>query len=373
MTERRNCCICNGVTTELDSFNNFPIRFGMNIETKYKYENLIFAICNDCNNIQLSKLINIEDLYSNHPHNNNIIGDIWKQHFISYTNFIKNINNNLKNVLEIGSPNDKILKYMETYNTWTLLDPNVQKFSQSNIITINSFFDKEFDKTKKYDVIISSHLIEHLYEPSNQIELMNTCLHDKGDIFISVPNMEYYSKNHSPFLSISFEHTYYLNTVNMIYLLNKNGLEVINYEYYSKHSIFYHCKKNNSIGSSINVIKQYNLTNRYFFYNKINYFKTIVHNINKQLLNINKSIYIFGCHTNSQILIYFGLNISNIQYILDNDENKHNKYFYGTNLLCKSPNIIKDVNNPTIICYIGNYSQEVKTQLSLLNQKILFV
>ena len=52
------------------------------------------------------------------------------------------------------------------------------------------------------------------------------------------------------------------------------------------------------------------------------------------------------------ILLYMKLNISNITCILDNDTSKQNS-FYGSSLICKSPNIIKEIDNPMIICYIG--------------------
>ena len=85
-----------------------------------------------------------------------------------------------------------------------------------------------------------------------------------------------------------------------------------------------------------------------------------------------KNVYIFGCHTNTQIMIYLKLNIDNITIILDNDTSKHNKYFYGTNLLCKSPNILNNIDNPKVICYIGNYTEEVKEQLKTINENIEF-
>lgn len=373
MIIRNNCCICNGDTDYICEFENYPIRFDMVLNTNYQFQTLKFMICRDCNNIQLNNLINIEDLYSNKPHNNNIIGETWKQHFISYAKFMNTINNNLMDVLEIGSPNDKILTHINDYNTWTLLDPNAQIFNISNIISMKAYFNETFDTSKKYTTIISSHLIEHLYNPSQQIARMNECLTEEGDLFISVPNMEYYSKTHTPFLGIHFEHTYYLNTVNMIYILNKNQFEVINYEYYNNHSIFYHCKKNKHMKLSLDSVKQYNIVNLQLFHDKIGYFKTLITDINRSILHTNRPVYLYGCHTNSQILIYLGINTTNIKYILDNDTSKHDKYFYGTGLLCKSPEVIKEIESPIVICYIGNYSQEVKTQLLGINNQVVFV
>ena len=196
-------------------------------------------------------------------------------------------------------------------------------------------------------------------------------MNDSGDMFFSIPNMEYFSKNGAPFSGIYSEHTYFLNKVNMIYLLNKSNYEVCAIKYFKNHSIFFHCKKNNNLNISTLSLKQYNLSNEYIFDKTNKYFSELVSNINNKIQN-KKNIFIFGCHQNSQILLHFGLNSENIVCILDNDKNKQGKYFYGTNLLCKSPDIISNIEEPIVICHIGVYTKEVKIQLDKMNKKIIW-
>ena len=50
----------------------------------------------------------------------------------------------------------------------------------------------------------------------------------------------------------------------------------------------------------------------HLFNEKIIYFKDLVKSINKQISD-KDSVYLFGCHTNSQMLVYFNLNIKNIR------------------------------------------------------------
>ena len=201
---------------------------------------------------------------------------------------------------------------------------------------------------------------------------MNNILSENGQMFISVPNMEFYAKTETPFNGMHFEHTYFLNETNIIHLANNNNFEIINKKYYNNHSIFYNLIKKNISSNSFHLMRQYNISYTHLFNEKINYFKKLVKDINKKITNMEQ-VYIFGCHTNSQIMVYFNLNITNIRYILDNDTRKHKQYFYGTNLLCKSPEILKDIKNPKIVCYIGNYTSEVIEQLKTINNGIVLL
>lgn len=374
MIIRNNCCICNIKLENSIIFKDFPSRIGVSSSLDYKYNDLSISQCTQCNTFQLSKLVPLDELYVV-SHNNEIIGKVWLNHFIEFSKFIKENKGNLLDVLEIGSPTDKILKYIdaENYNKWILLDPNAVKYDNNKVISINKFLDKDLLIKDKYNTIIHSHLIEHLYNPVEQLSLMNDLLDDNGDLFISAPNMEHYGYTHSPFLGIHFEHTYFLNRINTIYLLNKSNFVVKNIINYNTHSLFYHCKKEKNLNTSIDMVKQYNITSKYFFDTKINYYKELVSSINKKILNCNSHIYIFGCQTNTLMLIYFKLNTENVKFILDNDKTKQNKYFYGTNLTCKSPEILSTVDNPYVICYIGEYTNEVKIQLNNINNNITYL
>lgn len=367
---RDKCCICDSKIIHLESFYNYPIKFSMSKTQEYEYRDLKFMKCINCNTIQLGELIELEKLYCD-AHNNEIIGKTWINHFKEFATFINFNHNNLKNVLEIGGPTDKIFKYINNYNNWTLIDPNAKIYG-GKITTINNFFNKDFKVNHSIDTIIHSHLLEHLYSPNEMLYNMNNILSENGQMFISVPDMEFYSKSGTPFNGMHFEHTYFLNETNIIYLANNNNFKIINKKYYNNHSIFYHLIKKNISSNYIDLMQQYNISYTELFNEKINYFKNLVKDINKKITDTDQ-VYIFGCHTNSQIMVYFNLNITNIRYILDNDKSKQQKYLYGTNLLCKPPEILKDIKNPKVICYIGNYTNEVIEQLKNINNSIVFL
>ena len=261
-----------------------------------------FSECVECNTIQLTNLIDLKILYDK-PHNDNSIGNTWIEHFKKFSSMIKKFKNKNDTVLEIGSPTDKILKYIDDYSNWILLDPNAKDYTNTliykdkNIKSINSFFSKDTSFDFKVDTIIHSHLLEHLYNPCELLSNMSKILDKDGSIFISVPNLHSYSFN-MVFLGLHFEHTYFLNEINMLYLCNKCNLQIVNKEYYKTHSIFYQLKKcDNQENISIDLLKNFNLGYKSLLFKKIEEIKEKISIFNSKTKD--KEIYIFGCHSNT--------------------------------------------------------------------------
>jgi 2-polyprenyl-3-methyl-5-hydroxy-6-metoxy-1,4-benzoquinol methylase len=125
-----------------------------------------------------------------------------------------------KIVMEIGCPSGKISNLCDKYKKWYAIDPNINFncYNDSNIIFLKQFFDENIiNKTnEKIDIIIHSHLFEHIYEPN---KFLNDCYHllnDNGEMFFGIPNMEYISeKSIAPFFGVFFEHTIFYNRENM--------------------------------------------------------------------------------------------------------------------------------------------------------------
>ena len=369
---RYKCCICDNSLNSIINLENYPISLAMSNNNNYTFNELIFTECVNCKTIQIKKLIDLKILY-NQPHNNNIIGKTWIEHFEKFSSIINRFKKHNDNILEIGGPTDKIEKYVDNYSQWTLMDPNSVKYSGKNIQNINNFFSEEYKFDCKFDTIIHSHLLEHLYEPKKMLLKMAELLTDDGNMFISIPNLHLHSFD-IIFLGMNFEHTYFINEINMLYLYNICNLQIINKEYYKNHSIFYHLKKTTHTKTiTLLLLRELNLGYKLLLLNKIDEMKVKINNINLINNNNNNNTYIFGCHSNTQAMLYFGLNPRNIKCILDNDPLKWNKMLYGYQLLCNRPEIIKNEKNVIIICNIGVYTYEVKKQLLEINNSIKFI
>jgi SAM-dependent methyltransferase len=362
---RNNCAICNGNLKNIYSLNNVPITLSCveNIE-KLKYSNMSFSQCCSCNTIQLDKLIPLEILYSN-SHNYNSVGETWKGYFQLFNENISKILKD-KNVLEIGCPSGKIALSHNNYKKWYIVEPNKNKSICFNekITFIESFFDDKFIINDKIDVIVHSHLFEHIYEPNIFLKKCYEIIEENGEMIFGLPDMQYISENKlSLFLGIFFEHTIFLNKDNIVFLLNQNGFDIIDIIDYKNHSTIYHVKKS-KIVRSINSLSIHNYYETFMnsvsvFLNNTKYFNSIIE-------NTNKNVYIFGASYNTQLLLTIGLNINKINGILDNCKDKQNKYLYGYNLLINNPEIIKE-NDCIVILHNGYYSIEIREQLKNIN------
>ena len=364
---RNKCCICDGELDSIITFEKYPISLSMTDNNKYIFEDLIFTECVKCKTIQIKKLIDLEILYDK-PHNHNIIGKTWIEHFQKFSSMINKFKKHNDNVLEIGSPTDKIEKHIDNYLNWILIDPNSEKYPEKNIQSVKEFFTEKSEFNCKIDTIIHSHLLEHLYEPKKMLLKMNEILTDDGNIFISIPNLHSYSFENL-FLGMTFEHTYFINEINMLYLCNSCKLEIVNKQYYKSHSIFYQLKKKQTPQMSSSLLKEFNLGYKSLLLNNINKIKKTISKINTEIKDAT-NVYIFGCHSNTHAMLYFGLDINCIECILDNDPIKWNKQLYGYQLFCKSPEIIKDKEHPIVICNIGPYTNEIIEQLLKINNLV---
>jgi predicted SAM-dependent methyltransferase len=371
---REKCGICNSKNINIFyEIKNIPIKLSCIKEYKNDLETMSFFKCKDCLTIQLDKLIPLDILYSD-SHNYTSYGETWNNYFKLFCNNIKDLIFN-KNVLEIGCPSGKIVKNSINYNKWYIVDPNKnENIVFNNIIFLKQMFDEKFEINEKIDIIIHSHLFEHIYEPNIFLNKCYDILDDNGEMFFGIPNMEYIAeKELCPFLGIFFEHTIFLNNDNVKYLLNNNGFDIIRIINYENHSTLFHVKKN--ILKNKNENKIFKIDNKFIdmFYNTINKYSSFVKYCNEIIeINNKKNIYLFGASYNTQYLIAFGINQQNIKGILDNSKEKEGKYFYGYNLIIYNPSIL--INDDCIVILKnGFYSNEIKKQILEINSKILIL
>jgi len=373
---RNNCAICSSnLVINFYEINNIPINLYCSDEYINKTDTLSFINCENCNTIQLNKLIPLDILYSN-SHNYSSVGKIWNNYFELFINKIKNIIIN-KNILEIGCPSGKIAQQSIDYNKWFIIDPNKNSninFNE-NIFFIQSLFDEKFNISEKIDIIIHSHLFEHIYEPNIFLKKCYEILDDNGEMIFGVPNMEHIAqKELCTFLGIFFEHTIFLNEENITYLLLQNNFIINQIIKYENHSVIYHVKKN-IININNQNINNLNIDKCYYkiFNDSIIKYTEFVNNCIKIINeNINKEVYIFSASYNTQYLLAFGLNNVYINGILDNCKDKHDKYLYGYNLKIYDPEVLKN-NDAIVICNSGYYMNEIIEQIKNINTNIIII
>ena len=156
--------------------------------------------------------------------------------------------------------------------------------------------------------------------------------------------------------------------------MESNGFSLITREkFMDDHSMFYHFKK-----TTKNKVDIKNFENKYDYNKKLftewfDHHKNEAENLLQQIQKTNSPVFLFGAHIFSQTLLNFGLDEKHIGCILENDDKKHNKRLYGTNLIVKSPDILKDQHEPMIILRAGVYNNEIKEQILKINPSAIII
>jgi len=365
--KRNLCSICNSLLENIYILDNFPTKLFCTIKPVKDFSKLSFSQCVSCNTIQLDELIPLEMLYSE-SHNYTSFGEIWKNYFKVFINKINNIIKD-KNILEIGCPSGKIaMNIINNYNKWIIVEPNKNDNINlnKNIIFVEKFFDSNFSLDIDIDIIIHSHLFEHIYNPNDFLKKCYEIIKPGGIMIFGVPNMNYFTEQFiTPFLGIFFEHNIFLNKENIYYLLNKNNFEVVEIIDYENHSTIYHCKKIEKIEKIEKITNYYNS-----FMESLKVYENFIIKCNNIIDNTNKHVYIFGASYNTQFLLSLGIHPNKIKGIIDNSIEKQNKFFYGYDIAIYSPKILEHENDCIVIIKNGYYTNEIMAQILNINKNI---
>jgi hypothetical protein len=360
---------------DLYTFKNFPVFMGCADKDKSTdlLSDMNWKISQNSGMIQLNPLLPLNIVYSA-EHGSGTTGKAWDEHHDAFAHFVNKYD--IKNVLEIGGLHGILAqKYFDLKGKakWTIIEPNpiIPKYIPVKVIT--GFFDNNFTSKEKFDAIVHSHLLEHVYNPD---EFMNhqSSFMENGDLLLfTLPNMQVMLENKYT-NCINFEHTMYLTEPYIEYFLSKYGFEIVEKQYFRKdHSIFY-CARKTSNSTTVELSSNLYELNKNTFQKYIDYHVEDVNKINEITSKAEVPVYLFGAHVFSQYLISFGLDTSNIVCLLDNDTRKEDKRLYGTSLISKSPKILKDIPEALVILRAGVYNDEVKKDiLTNINPNVIFI
>jgi hypothetical protein len=359
---------------DLYTFKSFPVFMGCTEQSLSEdiLSDMNWKISKESGMIQLNPLLPLEVVYSA-EHGSGTTGKAWDEHHSSFANFIHKFKP--KSILEIGGLHGILAeKYLELDNNikWTMIEPNPTVDPNLPIKIIKSFFDDKFTSDEKFEAVIHSHVLEHVYNPDEFISHKSSFMNDGDLLIFTLPNMQVMLENNYT-NCINFEHTIYFTEPYIEYFLNKYNFELVEKQYFRKdHSIFYCAKKtNNALTSLPEGLYE---KNKSTFQNYINNHLNDVNKINEIVSNSNLPVYLFGAHVFSQYLISFGLDTSKIVCLLDNDIKKENKRLYGTSLISKSPKILKDIPEAIVILRAGVYNDEVINDiLNNINSNVTFI
>lgn len=369
---KREACVVRG-TTDLENLytlKNMPVSMYC-VETSSEkdiHADMVWSISRGTGCVQLSNLVPLGILYE-HEHGSGAVGGVWKDHHAQFCQFVAA--QGVHRPLEIGAGHGVLAKQFLNNNkdaSWVIVDPNLPKWRHDRVSMVAGIFDSTFElpaDVASVDAVIHSHTFEHMYAPRAFLEDVSRFLKVGEKHVFSLPRLDLWlERQYSN--ALNFEHTVLLTEGIIDELLKLTGFVVLDKQYFrADHSIFYATEKafvsplGRNIGNFGSEINEYE-KNRTLFLNFVTSQQKAVSRINDVLASDDEGdIFLFGAHVFSQFLIGFGLNVSRVVCIIDNDVNKHGKRLYGTNLMVHGPSVLKDARQPKVVLRVGAYREEI--------------
>ena len=345
--------------------------------------------CQKCHNCQLSVSVNPNKMFSNYLYTSST-SKVFKKHFIdSAKKYSKELKLNKKKsfIIDIGSNDGVALKPFLDLGFKNILgiEPakNLAKLANKNKIkTLNFFLEKKNIKKikKKADLILASNVFAHSDKLKEMAECMLLMLGKKGTIIIEVQYLMNTLKDLT-FDNIYHEHYNYWSLTSLVNFFNQFDAQIFRSEHVNTHggSLRIYVKKEKKIKIEKSVKKMLkeedvfgikNFKTYKEFGKKIYKIKENVIKNLKKLRKNNKPIIGYGAPAKSTTALnFFGIS-KEIDFIIEDNKLKHNKFVPGVKIPIKNKSSIKDKNN-NLIVLAWNFYDDIKKNNSKLSNNFI--
>ena len=345
--------------------------------------------CSKCHNCQLSVAVNPKKMFSNYLYTSSTSSS-FRNHFIEASkNYVEKLKlkPNKSYIIDIGSNDGVALRPFKEKGFKKILgiEPakNLAKLANKNKIkTFNGFLEaKNLKKIKgNADLILASNVFAHSDKLKEMAECMFKLLNKKGTIIIEVQYL-LNTLQDLTFDNIYHEHYNYWSLTSLINFFNQFNSTIYKVEKINTHggSIRIYIKKGKKIKIENNVkvllkeeevfgLKKYKTYQD--FGEKINKLKdNVTKNINKLKKN-NKKIVGFGAPAKATTALnFFGIS-DQIDYIIEDNNLKHNKFIPGVLIPIKDKKFLKE-KNALILVLALNFFKEIKKNNSNLSSNFV--
>ena len=334
--------------------------------------------CEKCHNCQLSVAVDPKKMFSNYLYTSST-SKVFRNHFVEAAKkYCKELRLNKKKsyIIDIGSNDGVALKPFLDLGFKNVLgiEPakNLAKLANKNKIkTFNGFLEKKnINKIKKgADLILASNVFAHSDKLKEMAECMFSLLSKKGTIIIEVQYLMNTLKDLT-FDNIYHEHYNYWSLTSLVNFFNQFDAKIFDAEKVDTHggSIRVYVKKDKKIRIQQSVKKMLKEENTF----GIKDFKTyqefgekvykirenVLANI-KKLTKENKTIIGYGAPAKATTALnFFGIS-KEINFIVEDNKLKHNKFIPGVKIPIKNKSFIKDKKN-VLLVLAWNFFKDIK-------------
>lgn len=348
-------------------------------------------VCHKCFLVQIKEFEKPKNIFSNYAYFSSY-SKSWLDHCKRYTNkVIKRFGLTKSSfVVEIASNDGYLLQFFKDEKIPILgIEPAknvVLKARRKGIPTNISFFNSTYaqkliKKTGKADLLIANNVLAHNPDINDFIKAFKIILKPEGVITLEFPHLEELIKNNQ-FDTIYHEHFFYFS-FNIVYKIFKfHGIEIFDVEEILTHGgslrIFgKHIEdRSKKISPKIkNLLKSeektglLNINTYYNFDEKVKKTKRKLLDCLIKLKNKNKKIIAYGAPAKGNTFLnYCGIRTDFLDYTVDLNPDKQNKYLPGTHIPIKDPGVIKRDKPDYILILPWNLRDEIIEQLRFIKK-----
>ena len=356
---------------------------------KHELYPLEMNYCPKCHNCQLSVSVDPKKMFSNYLYTSST-STSFRNHFIAAAkNYTKLLKLSVKKsyIIDIGSNDGVALKPFKDlgFKNFLGIEPakNLAKLANKNKIkTFNGFLEKKnLKKIKKNaDLILASNVFAHSDKLKEMAECMFSLLGKKGTIVIEVQYLMN-TLNDLTFDNIYHEHYNYWSLTSLVNFFNQFHAKIYKSEKVDTHggSLRIYVKKDKKVKIDLSVKKMlkdeesFGITNfkTYQEFGKKVYRirENVLKNI-KKLKKNNKKIIGYGAPAKATTALnFFGIS-KEIEYIVEDNKLKHNKFVPGVKIPIKNKSQIKNKNN-TLLVLAWNFFNDIKNNNNELSDNFI--
>ena len=341
---------------------------------------LALVKCKKCQLIQLSQNFNPKFFFGDNYGYKSSISKTMTDHLYGIKKYISSmvdINQN-DNILDIGSNDGTLLKFFKNTKAKKLvgIDPSAKNFKKNykNIgdIIIDFFSYFNVKRYKKFKVITSIAMFYDLPDPDKFVRDIKNSLDSNGVWYTEQFHISGLLKDRC-FDSICHEHLLFLSLKNMYFLAKKNKLKILDVRLNkingNTFGVLMSHEKSKYKQMKLKLRKFYKFEGKLNIKNKKTWIKlnNEITNMKNKILKFiknerknNKLIGGYGASTKGNVLLQLcKLNNKSIDYMIERDPRKFNKFTPGSKIKIISEKQAKKKNFGSYIVFPWHFKKEI--------------
>lgn len=238
----KKCVICKKATASV---------YRMNVRSVYSAKSYDLMHCRHCGHYFTNPTFSQADLNDIYDHKYSyaahaLIEKEKRMRAKKYANYIASLQD-VSTAMEIGCMHGLLLEELQNRNIKVAgveLDPSAVAYCQARgLDVVRSSAENHLEKTSsKYDVIIMSHVIEHLIDPQKQLQALRERMPKTGKLVLITPNSRAFTRRlfgrFWGYWQVPI-HINHFNISSVKKLLEQAGFEITEHKFHGADSLFF--------------------------------------------------------------------------------------------------------------------------------------